>query len=406
MARRAKAWFTEDGRPIMHDGIYKNTPGGDFLFDFRCCGQHKKGSTGTPIEDLARAHVAQLKRQITDAFYGRTPPEPVKPKVYTLFEVWEEWEKKKTSSVSKSHVRWMKGVVVHHTHEWKDLPITELEGAAISTLKDRYMSGTGKGFKKGEGHTVRTHSGGGWNKVLVQLRALVGFAQSEGMIQDRTFSAKGNWLKPASKAPGFLWPEQVQKFLAPIDTMRKNCKGDRFCHPGIYIRLMLGVGLREGEAINLEWERVNWRQNVIVIADARATDWRPKDREVREIEMPAWLRTYLLQWWEFCERPSKGLVMVSRHGGAHREGISKRAIEKGAAELGIVGLHPHLLRATFATTQWEIGATLDEIAAMLGHDDPEITLKHYIRRRPKGQTVNQAKAAERMGFTNPQIVPA
>ena len=401
MGRRPKdPWFTDEGTPILRDGLYKNSPDGDYLFDFRLRGKHHKGSTGEKNESLAREWLASHRKQLKDEAFGKV--DPVAP---TLFKVWEVWAQKKTSSVSKSHARFMKGVVHQHTHQWKDRPLTDLDGAAISTLKDLYMSSTGEGYKKNGGHTVRKHSEGGWNKVLVQLRALVGFAILEGLIKKRTFQAKGNWLKPSGKAPGFLWPEQVQKFLAAVDGMRKNREGDPVCHPGIYTRLMLGVGLREGEALNLEWDRVDWRQNSIQIADARVTDWRPKDRERREIEMPPWLHAYLIDWWAFCKRPKEGLVIESRLEGAHREGTSKRAIAKGAKALGIVGLHPHSMRETFATTQWEIGATLDEIAAMLGHDDPATTLKHYIRMRPKGQTSNQAKAAERMGFLNPPTVP-
>jgi len=325
----------------------------------------------------------------------------------TLREAWAVWDEKKASSVSKSHRRYMKGVIHQHTHEWLDKPLTALNGSAIGTLKDRYMSSSGKGYRKpptkgkegNPAHTTRKHSEGGWNKVLVQLRALVGFAIQEGWISERTFSAKGQWLKPSAPSAGFLWPEQVQAFLAEIDTIRKCREGDLYPHPGIFIRLMIGVGLREGEALNLEWDRVVWRQNVIIIADARTTDWRPKDRDKREIEMPEWLRDYLLNWWAFCDRPSKGLLMVSRKGGALRESAAKKAVARGAKVLKIVGLHPHSLRATFATTMWECGATLDEIAEMLGHEDPDTTLKHYIRRRPKGQTENQAKAAEAMGFT-------
>jgi len=328
--------------------------------------------------------------------------------VPTLREAWEVWDEKKASSVSKSHRRYMKGVVHQHTHEWLDKPLTALNGSAIGTLKDRYMGSSGKGYRKPTNaedgkqapeHTKRKHSEGGWNKVLVQLRALVGFAIQEGWITERTFSAKGQWLKPSAPSAGFLWPEQVQAFLAEIDTIRKCRKGDLFPHPGIFIRLFLGAGLREGEALNLEWDRVVWRQNVIIIADARTTDWRPKDRDKREIEMPEWLHDYLLKWWAFCGHPSEGLLMESRKGGALRESAAKKAVARGAKTLKITGLHPHSLRATFATTMWECGATLDEIAEMLGHEDPDTTLKHYIRRRPKGQTENQAKAAEAMGFT-------
>jgi len=48
----------------------------------------------------------------------------------------------------------------------------------------------------------------------------------------------------------------------------------------------------------------------------------------------------------------------------------------------IDGLHPHSLRATFATAHWEAGTPLSQITAMLGHRDPNTTMI-YINQRPR-----------------------
>lgn len=382
----------------VRDGLVMYPGGKTWHYVVRWRGVLRKGDTKcesrTAAVEWLKAEKEKWARLEQGIYHGPAP---------TLLEVWETWDRKKAPLVSKTHRRYMNGVVHQHTGEWMTRPITDLDGAAIGELKARYMSSTGKGFRKGGGHTTRKHSEGGWNKVLVQLRALVGFAVQEGILSERTFAARGQWLTPSARSDGFLWPEQVQRFLGVVDAMRKSVKGDLVPLPGIYCRLMLGCALREGEALNLEWDRVIWRQNAIVIADARTTSWRPKDRDKREIEMPTWLSDYLRKWWVSRGRPTEGLVMESRLGGALRESATKKAIARGGEELKIIGLHPHSLRATCATTWHEAGASLAEIAAMLGHEDEDTTLKHYIRRRPKGQTANQENASKLMGFPSSSL---
>lgn len=71
----------------------------------------------------------------------------------------------------------------------------------------------------------------------------------------------------------------------------------------------------------------------------------------------------------------------------------------------IHGLHPHVLRATFATAHWEAGTPLSLITAMLGHEDPQTTMG-YIRQRARDAKKAQTKVAESMGLApSPSRVP-
>lgn len=319
--------------------------------------------------------------------------------VPTLKATWEEWDRLKASSVSKSHRRFMKGVVNEHAAAFLDRPAPELTMSAFEEMRHVYLTTKGKGFKKGEGATVRSHSEGGWNKVAGQLRALYRWAVARKMLLEVPF--KVEVLDVSLGARGVLWPEQVQGFLSVVDTVRKEREDDPVPHAGILARLMIGLGLRENEATNMEWDRIDWRRHMAIVAEAETTGRKVKDRTIREIPMPAWLETYLLAWWAHCERPSDGLLLVSRKGKAHGEGATTKAVRKGAQALKIKGLTPHGLRRTFATAHFEMGTALTQIAQMMGHEDPMLTMKRYIIQRPKDQAAAQEKVGLAMGFKDP-----
>ncbi len=80
-------------------------------------------------------------------------------------------------------------------------------------------------------------------------------------------------------------------------------------------------------------------------------------------------------------------------------GLTKNAIRSAGDRLGIPGLHPHRLRATFATAHFEAGTTIQQIRLTMQHDKPQITLR-YIETRQKVAVKAQARAAAAMGFAN------
>jgi len=408
MARRATKWFNEEGRPIMHEGMYKNTPDGEFLYDFRLKGQHPKGSLGIKNETQARAKLDAMKQRIHDEHFGVVSIVPP-----TMRELWADWDKQVGAVKSATYRRYMKGVVSTHLQEWADLPASALTSDVLETLRARYMSSEGEGFKRGGGHTVRRHSEGGWNRVFGQIRTLLKWALMKKRIKAMPYEipAKSIRLTASAKAHGVLWPEEVPAFLDAVDIGERTGKGGRgkkgsdpYRATSIAIRLMIRLGLREGEALNLEWDRVDWRRKIIIIAEAQTTGRRVKDRSVRKIPMGPQLEAYLREWWHQQDKPKAGLVILNDAGWAYFDGATAKAVHRGSVALER-HLTPHGLRATFATGHWEVGTPLTQIAQMMG-DSPEVVMKHYIHERPKDQAAAQARLEEAMeGHHIPELSP-
>lgn len=396
MARRQ--WFTEDGRPIMYDGIYKNSQDGEFLYHFKYKNVPYKGSTGTDNETQAREKVSAIRRRLRDEHSGLV--EPVAP---TMLELWQEWDRQVGAVKSATYRRYMDGVVHQHLHEWTEKPASNLDNDALETLRARYLESRGKGYRRGGGHVERSHSEGGWNRVFGQIRTLLKWAVMKKRLKAMPYDipAKSIRFRGEAKAHGVLWPEEVPAFLDAVDQGLRTGKGgkgrkgaDPYRATSIAIRLMVRLGLRESEALHLEWDRVDWRRNLVVIARAETTGKRVKDRSVREIPFGPKLEAYLRVWWERSGKPKKGLVIPSGAGWAMTEGSTGKAVERGALALGR-HLTPHGLRATFATGHWEIGTPLAQIAQMMG-DAPEVVMKHYVFQRPKDQAAAQSRLEDAM----------
>jgi integrase len=205
----------------------------------------------------------------------------------------------------------------------------------------------------------------------------VNWCVERGLLAARPFKTRP--IKVQKKVLPTLWPEDVAAFLAAV----KGLGAGRDMHTAIL--LMLSLGLRENEALGATWEGFDGRLGVYAPP-------KTKNREVREIALPPGLLEHLLSVYG---EERTGLVMEGAAGG-HRGGFTAKTVARAGLALGIVGLHPHSLRATFATAHWEAGTPLGQIMAMLGHAQPQTTMI-YVRQRPRDAAAAQAKVAAAMG---------
>ena len=369
----------------MKGGLYRNPGGKTWHYQVRWRGTTKKGDTKCESRTAAvewlrkkREHWAMEEVGLAEAW---TP---------TLRAVWEEWRKAKTGQVDPRHILNMRCAVEEHAKAFLDHSLKDLDNVAMEKIRGDYMKSIGTGYRTGQDWTAdRSHTAGGANTLVKMLSSLCGWAIAMGYIKTRPFKLPK--LPPNETVKGVLWPEQVVAFILEADRGGSMQQ----IHSATAIRMMLGLGLRENEALGARWEYLDRRRNVFSTPG--------KNGRVREIPVPTWLMEHLEAMREDHEA---GLILPSAWVDAeteeplpHHKSFTQKPVDRVARVLKIKGLTPHRLRATFATGHFEIGTSISQIQQMLGHESPETTLG-YIVQRPKEQAEAQEKLGAVMGMAS------
>jgi site-specific recombinase XerD len=369
--------------PKFRNGLAK--VGRVYHFKFTQDGQPYGGSTRCEHRGAAEAWLQQYRENLALEKVGLRSARALP----TLAQTLEEWTRAQTGAVADRHLVNVRSSLELHLQTLLSLTLDQITTEAVEDARAAYLNNKGTGHRPGqEGEWELAHTMGGANKVVQNLGSVVGWAVRRGTIPSMPFKLAP--LKPQAEVEPVLWPEKVQAFLEAAAAGHKR-KTEPF-PPGLTaMRLMLQLGLREAEARTARWEWLDRRRQVYTVGQA-------KNRELREIHVPAALMDHLDRVLGPTTALPAGLILPAEDGAAHRPGFTAKLVERCAALVGVPGLHPHRLRASFATTHFEAGTPLSQIQQMMGHEDPETTMR-YIVQRPKDQAVAQERVAELMGFS-------
>jgi len=260
------------------------------------------------------------------------------------------------------------------------LPLNKIDTAAVDALRMEYLTGTWRGNNWTAETADKTRSPGGWNKVWRHLQRIANWAVERGLAKEVPF--KGRPVKLQERVRAALWPEQVVYFLMMVD----GCTKEQDMRTAV--RLMVQLGLRESEALGARWEWFDVRGRVYRVGMA-------KNKRLRSIALPSGLMEYLQR--AHGQHESGLVIPGGSSGGQHVGGYTKKIVRRAGQLVGVDGLHPHGLRAAFATAHWEAGTPLGLITSMLGHASPQTTMG-YIRQREKDTSEAQNKVALSMGI--------
>lgn len=136
-----------------------------------------------------------------------------------------------------------------------------------------------------------------------------------------------------------------------------------------FVALLLGTGLRWGEAAGLQWKRIDLERGKIRVAevwDDKTSSLKayPKGRKIRDVPLPDWVAEQL---------PSgSGLVFGEMIYTNWRKRQWLPALERTV--LGHV--RPHDCRHTYASWLIQDGVSLAEVGRLLGHVSPTTTQRY------------------------------
>lgn len=172
-----------------------------------------------------------------------------------------------------------------------------------------------------------------------------------------------NWKQSAS--PDVLCGRECRALLGLMDFTRSAGKRD-----AAMLRLMMDLGLRCSEVAQLNLNDVNWRDGTITIR-------KNKQRRVRSLPLIVPVGKAIAAYLQGGRPESESRCLFLCHripvGAPINTGRVRGVVRRALARIGRTRGGPHLLRHTFATVIHNRGASLKEVADILGHQSPDTT---------------------------------
>lgn len=155
-------------------------------------------------------------------------------------------------------------------------------------------------------------------------------------------------------------------------------------HARLYVLLGLFTMARPTAILELTWDRVDF--------DRRQIDLNPRGRRQTKKRRPVVaLNGEALEALQEAHKARQSEYVVER--GAKPVSNIKKAFQAASARSGIK-VTPYTLRHTGAVWAAEAGASMDELAQFMGHDDSATTSTHYARYSP-GHLMGVANKVQR-----------
>ncbi|MGI8761747.1 MAG: tyrosine-type recombinase/integrase [Jatrophihabitantaceae bacterium] len=191
-------------------------------------------------------------------------------------------------------------------------------------------------------------------------------------------------LVPRNEATGVDLPKltrghRVVATAEQVEALAILFDGDH----GDLVRLLAYTGLRWGEAtalrvcdVDIQRRRLHVRRAVVEV-DGKLVVGTPKSHHARQVPLAARAMAVVIS--RVTGRQADELLFPSRTRQPIRNNAFRRATDwaKSTAEVGLAGLRIHDLRHTAASLMISSGADVLQVAKVLGHSSPTITLSVY-----------------------------
>lgn len=152
------------------------------------------------------------------------------------------------------------------------------------------------------------------------------------------------------------------------------------------VRLLIDSGMRVGECIGLLWRNVDFEGNTITVDGTMV--YSPDKGSFRDTTKNGKSRTFGVdeETMRMLERLKEKQMLTGessyvftneKTGKPLHPDSPRNYLKKLGEKCGIEGLHPHMLRHSFASVAITNGADIASVSEKLGHSDKAVTLRMY-----------------------------
>ena len=307
-----------------------------YHYCFRIHSKQYKGSTRA--RDLQTAKkVLEEKRQ--EAIIGK-PSQPQEAPIFAVLV--KDWLTTHARTASARHLQSVELIArIWLTPHIGKCPIDNVTQGMILEARSRMLE-AGRSFATA-------------NHLLRVVKLLWNHAVACGFIKVVPFKVKA--LRVQKKPRPTVPASRFSEFLAAVDTHSHSPQ------VAVMLKVMLGMGMRESEALGMRWEWFDPEQRTYTVGKA-------KGKEARVLPIPTWLWTEI----HTMHKTLSGWVFPGEGGQLHHPHFCKKALQRVSKELDLGNVTQHRLRATFASLHAEAGTPIPEIQGMLGHKDIATTM--------------------------------
>lgn len=200
---------------------------------------------------------------------------------------------------------------------------------------------------------------------LATIRVFFRFLRADGRIQEdptRLLETPSRWRR----LPGVLTPRQTRSLIESVDATA----GPLWQRDRALLELLYGAGLRATEVSTLGERDLNATLAVVVVMGKGRKQrlvpiGRPALESIESYQRD--LRPVLIG--DAAPAQHEGRLLLSRSGRPLERVAVWQIVRRCAERAGIAGVHPHMLRHSFATHMLAGGADLRVVQELLGHAD-------------------------------------
>jgi len=266
---------------------------------------------------------------------------------HTLTDLVDRYLKEELHKLAESDWRMRS----RQLHWWKDQigkkTLNKIAPALLVELRNKLKTDKTTSKNNPEG---KQRSGSTVNRYMAALSAAFGIAVSEWQwIKENPFS-RVRREKEANGRIRFLSKDERTDLLAA-------CKDSQNQSLYLITMLALSTGMRQAEVMTLSWQQINFDRGTITL-------FKTKNGEVRVVPLVGLVKTLLSEFGKIRSLNNPH-VFAGRHK-SHAK-FPRKAWGTAVRKSGIRDFHFHDCRHSAASELAMNGASLHEIAAVLGH---------------------------------------